>query len=265
MGIGVMTKKEKTINRVVMLPIEEIHRNPAQPRKYFEEEQLAVLAQSIAENGLLQPITVRKLGKEYELISGERRLRACEKLQYTQIPAIIIEITERESAVLALIENIHREDLSVFEQAEALKRLILEWQVTQEEAASKLGMAQSTVANKIRLLKFSEEERELILQGNLTERHARALLKIEKASLRRELIQAAIDKKWNVLQLEHQIELMESKKKRGKKVPIIKDVRIFANTLNKAVKLMREAGIPALSEKKEGEAFIEYIVRIPKQ
>lgn len=257
-------KKEKIVNKVVLVDIDSIQTNPAQPRTYFSEEQIDVLAQSIKENGLLQPLTVRKNYKGfYELISGERRLRACARLGYEQVECIVIEKTERESAVLALIENIHREDLNIFEQANALKKLISEWNVTQEEAAVKLGMAQSTVANKLRLLKLNEEEQNMILDSALTERHARALLKITDEAQRKEAIQYIGEKQMTVAQTEQYIASLQEQKPKKKYVPIIKDVRVFLNTINKAIKIMREAGIPATSEKREKEEFIEYVVRIP--
>ena len=260
MGFVTVGKKEKIINKVLSIDINAIQTNPSQPRTEFAEEQLQVLAQSIQENGLLQPLTVRKHYKGYyELISGERRLRACRILGYTHVPCIVVTRTERESAVLALIENIHREDLSVFEQANALKKLIMEWNVTQEEVAAKLGMAQSTVANKIRLLKLSSEEQQLILENQLTERHARAALKLENEEQRKEVIQLAGQKKWNVKTI------LEGNPKREnrKKIPILKDVRLFINTINKAIQVMKDAGIPASSEKKEEAGYITYTVKIP--
>ncbi|MGI5959729.1 MAG: ParB/RepB/Spo0J family partition protein [Massiliimalia sp.] len=262
--MALVFKKEKTVNKVVLLPINEILTNPSQPRTNFAEEQLDVLATSIRENGLLQPLTVRRNGEgKYELISGERRLRACKKLGEQQVPCIIVEKTERESAVLALIENIHREDLDVFEQAEALKKLIAQWGVTQEEAAVKLGMAQSTVANKLRLLKLTPEEQTMILENGLTERHARALLKLTDEQQRKEAMAWIIKKNFNVAQTDEYVTALCQVKHRKKYIPIVKDVRLFLNTVNKAIQVMKEAGIPATSEKHETEEGIEYIVRIP--
>lgn len=258
-------KKEKTVNRVVLLPISEIMTNPSQPRTNFSEEQLEILARSIRENGLLQPLTVRRNTEgKYELISGERRLRACKKLGEEMVPCIVVEKTERESAVLALIENIHREDLDIFEQAAALKKLIAQWNVTQEEAAVKLGMAQSTVANKLRLLKLSSEEQRLILENGLTERHARALLKISDSESRKQAILQIAKKGWNVAQTDEYITSLCEEKHKKKYIPIVKDVRLFLNTINKAIRVMKDAGIPATAEKREDEDCIEYIVRIPR-
>lgn len=267
MGFVTVGKKEKMINKVLSIEINAIQTNPSQPRTEFDEQQLKILSQSIQENGLLQPLTVRKHYKGYyELISGERRLRACKLLGYTHVPCIVVTKTERESAVLALIENIHREDLNVFEQANALKKLIMEWNVTQEEVAAKLGMAQSTVANKIRLLKLTQEEQQLIMDYQLTERHARAALKLEDERKRKETIQLAGERKWNVTQMEQYIKsLLEDngKKKNNKRIPLFRDVRLFVNTINKAIQTMKEAGIQAYSEKKEEEGYITYTVKIP--
>ena len=267
MGFVTVGKKEKVVNKVLSIEINAIQTNPSQPRTEFAEEQLKLLAQSIQENGLLQPLTVRKHYKGYyELISGERRLRACRMLGYTHVPCIVVTRTERESAVLALIENIHREDLSIFEQANALKKLIMEWNITQEEVAAKLGMAQSTVANNIRLLKLSEEEQQLILENQLTERHARAALKLEQEDQRKEAILLAGKKKWNVAQMEQYVKSVlegNAKKETVRKIPILRDVRLFVNTINKAIQAMKDAGIPASSERKDEEGYITYTVRIP--
>lgn len=257
-------KQEKVVNRVILIELNNIHRNPAQPRIHFAEEQLQSLAQSIQENGLLQPLTVRKNEHgNYELISGERRMRACELLGYQQVECIVMERTEKESAVLALIENIHREDLDIFEQAMALKNLIAEWQVTQEEAALKLGMAQSTVANKLRLLKLTEQECRLILEYHLTERHARSLLKISDVDLRIQTIEYIAKKNLTVAETDRYITSLSEIKHKKRFFPIVKDVRLFVNTINKAIKVMKDAGIPATAERREESDFIEYIVRIP--
>lgn len=264
MALAQKQKKERIVNKVILLAISEIRTNPAQPRSDFSKEQLLVLANSIKENGLLQPITVRKSDLGYfKLVSGERRLRACAMLGYKQIPCIVVSKTERESAVLALIENIHREDLNIFEQALALKKLIAEWGVTQEEAAIKLGMAQSTVANKMRLLKLTEEEKQMILQYHLTERHARALLKIDDINTRKAVIEQIVQKSMTVAQTDAYITSLGEMRHKQKTVPIIKDVRLFVNTINKAVRVMKEAGVPAIAKKREEQDFIEYIVRIP--
>ncbi len=259
-----VSKKDKVVNKVLLLNVDDIRTNPNQPRSRYDEEQLNILAQSIKENGLLQPVTVRKnTHGEYELISGERRLRACKLIGKTQIECISVNKSQRESALLALIENIHREDLNIFEQAQALKTLIAKWDVTQDEAAQKLGVAQSTVANKLRLLKLTSTEQRLIIEYDLTERHARALLKINGADKRIEVIKYIYNMGLNVAQTEKYIGSLEAPPAKPKRTPIIKDVRLFVNTINKAIKVMKDAGVPATSKRTEQEGYIEYLVRIP--
>ncbi len=196
-------KKDKVVNRVVLLDIGEIQVNPAQPRTVFDERQLQALADGIRQNGLLQPITVRRSYKGcYELISGERRLRACRMIGKQKIESIVLDKSERESAILSMIENLHREDLNFFEQAAALKNLIHEWNVrTQEEAAVKLGIAQSTIANRLRAsLKLTPQEQDLMIHCHLTERHARALLKVDNPQKRLEIIKYIAENELNVAQ-----------------------------------------------------------------
>ncbi len=261
-----MFGKEKVINKVVSIDIHEIIPNPNQPRTRFDDRELGQLADSIRENGLLQPLTVRKNPRgQYELISGERRLRAGKLAGLGQIPCIIIETDERQSAVLALIENIQRSNLNFFEEAAAIRNLITEYNINQEEAALKLGKAQSTIANKLRLLKLTEAEQCAILNNGLTERHARALLKLEDREERLKALEKILEKKMNVVQAETYIDsLLEKEAKPEKKrVMIIKDVRLFLNTINKALDTMKRAGIKAESTKKQDDEYIEYVVRIP--
>ncbi|MCL2089373.1 MAG: ParB/RepB/Spo0J family partition protein [Oscillospiraceae bacterium] len=261
--------KKKTINRVVTIPQESIDPNPNQPRKHFDQTELMGLAASIKENGILQPIIVRNdisSKGRYELISGERRLRASILAGLSEVPCIVMEKSERQSAVLALIENIQRQDLNYFEEAKAISSLISEWGITQEEAARKLGKAQSTLANKLRLLHLSESQRSKILEGGLTERHARALLKLSDTQLRDKTIYYIISKKLNVSQTEEHIEkiLDESVEKPNQNtVTIVKDVRLFFNTINKAICTMQKAGVDAKAQKITADTHIDYIVRIP--
>ena len=257
--------KEKQVNRVISININEILPNPNQPRTEFNEQELQQLSDSIRVNGLLQPLTVRKnVYHQYELISGERRLRASKLAGLTEIPAIVVDTDERQSAIFALIENIQRADLNFFEEAIAIKNLISEWNITQEEASERLGKAQSTLANKLRLLKLGSEEQQMILQNGLTERHARALLKINDEKKRTQALIHIVEKKMNVVQAETFIEqLLSEPKPEKKRIFIIKDVRLFINTINKALDTMKRAGIKAEAEKKQDDEFIEYVVRIP--
>ena len=259
--------KEKTINRVVLLDTSCIFPNPAQPRKVFEKEELIQLRDSIVANGLLQPLTVRRItDKLYELIAGERRLRACQMAEITQVPCIIVDVTEQQSAVYALIENIQRADLNFFEQALGIGTFMDEWGITQAQAAQKLGMAQSTVANKLRLLKLNPEQQHRIMEAGLTERHARALLRLEPEQ-REQVLTLMIEKQWNVIQADEYIDkvLEESQEteEKPKKFLVVKDVRIFFNTISKAIDVMKRSGIAAVATKHQKEDCIEYVVKIP--
>lgn len=259
--------REKQVNKVVDVDIGLILPNPHQPRTEFSEEDIASLAESIAQNGLLQPISLRKKGDFYELIAGERRLRASIKCGMTTVPCIIHDISDRNSAILALVENIQRTDLSFFDEAIAIEKLISHYGLTQEDVASKLGRAQSTIANKLRLLRLTEDERELIVRFNLTERHSRALLKLASPSERIEILEKVIKNNLNVDRTERLIEeylgrerIKSSYKKRSK---VFTNVKMFVNTINKAIEVMQASGINADSRKIQNEDYIEYRVRIP--
>ena len=261
----------KNENKISDIPIIKIRPNKAQPRKVFNEEDLNALSQSITENGILQPLTVRKVSAtEYELIAGERRLRASVMAGLRKVPCIVIKCSEKESAVYALLENLQRSDLGMFEEARGISRLIRRYGLTQQEAAVKLGKTQSTIANKLRLLRLTYEEQEWIENAELSERHARALLKLGDEGARREALSKIISENLNVQQSENIINLMlnsspKNDKKQGFSKAVIKDVRIFVNTINKAVDTMRLAGIDAKADKTDTDNFIEYTIRIPKK
>ncbi len=253
--------------KLTRLPTAKILPNPAQPRKTFQEDELKSLAQSILENGLLQPVTVRRENGLYYLVAGERRLRACKLAGLKEIPAIIADCEPEDSAVLALLENLQRRDLQMFEQASAIASLLREWQITQEEAARRLGMSQSYLANKVRLLKLSAEEQAEILNNKLTERHARALLRVDDIETRRKILRVCIARKLNVSQTEELVaESLRPKEtpKKARRTFVAKDIRLFINTIDHAVDAMKTAGIQAHTEKKETEEYIECTVRIPK-
>ena len=253
--------------KLVKLPLNKILPNPSQPRKIFQEDELQSLAQSIVENGLLQPITVRRGGSIYYLIAGERRLRACKIAGLKEIPAILSDCEPEDSAVLALLENVQRRDLQMFEQANAILSLLREWQITQEEAARRLGMSQSYLANKVRLLKLSPDEQNEIVRSKLTERHARALLRVDDIELRQKILHTVISRGLNVAQTEELIgEALRPREpvRKAKRTFVAKDIRLFINTIDHAVDAMKTAGIQAQTEKKETEEYIECVVRIPK-
>lgn len=261
--------KEKQVNKVIEIEISKIIPNRHQPRTEFERSDISSLADSISQNGILQPLTVRKIGDTYELIAGERRLRAAKLCGYTAVPCIVLDISDRNSAILALVENIQRQDLSFFDEAIAIEKLITYYGMTQEDAAAKLGKAQSTIANKLRLLRLTADERNMIIKYNLTERHARALLKLASPVERLNILERVVKNNLNVERTEKLVEdyigsqrEKESYKRRSK---VFQNVRLFVNTINRAVETMQAAGISADSKKIQNEDYIEYRVRIPIQ
>lgn len=266
MRLNFLVKSENIISEI---PIIKIRPNKAQPRKQFSEEELAALSSSISENGILQPLTVRKVSSaEYELVAGERRLRASVMAGLRKVPCIVVKCSEKESAVYALLENLQRADLGMFEEARGISRLIRRYGLTQEQAARKLGKTQSTIANKLRLLRLTTEEQEWIDNAGLTERHARSLIRIENESIRRDVLSKVISENLNVQQTEELVNLIinsaPKNRKKGSSKAVIKDFRIFVNTINKAVDTMRLAGIDAQSQQTDNNNFIEYTIRIPK-
>lgn len=259
--------KYKIGGQIILIPQEEIYPNPNQPRRRFDFDELEGLAQSIRQNGIIQPIAVRvnKRG-EYELISGERRLRASRLVGITQVPCIIMEANDEKSALFALLENVQRSDLDFFEEAVAIEKLLTDYGMTRDEICKKLGKAPPTISNKLRLLRLPEEIRMRITQENLTERHARAMLKLTSVSQMERAMSIIAEKRLNVAETERLISqiLTNDSRHRQPTVKLFKDVRIFVNTLNHAVDTMRRAGIEADSAKSETDEYIEYIVRIPK-
>ena len=260
------TPKVKSTGQIFLIPQEQIVPNPNQPRKRFDYDELEGLAQSIRQNGILQPVTVRQTedGK-FELISGERRLRAARLVGLSKIPAIVTEIDNKNSAVFSLIENLQRQDLDFFEEAEAMDRLLTDYGMSREELSSKLGKARSTISNKLRLLQLPEDMRYRLSRAGLTERHARALLLLENDDRRARALGIMIDRHLTVSESERLIEQMLSKEgKQRNNFRGIRDVRVFINTLNHAVDTIRRAGVDADAAKSETPEYIEYIVRIPK-
>ncbi|MCR4925948.1 MAG: ParB/RepB/Spo0J family partition protein, partial [Clostridiales bacterium] len=241
-----MKNKVKYGGQIFLIELKNIKPNPKQPRRNFDEKELLCLAQSIRANGLLQPISVHKTDEpdKYCIISGERRYRASKLAGMITIPCIVLEADEEKCAVLSLIENIQRQDLSFFEEARAINELMLNYGFSQEEMALRLGKAQSTLSNKLRLLKLPPDVCMDIDRYKLTERHARALLKLKTEKDIRVALKEIIEKHLNVAQTEKLIDKMLNPVS-AKKQPIIlfKDLRIFLDTLNKAVDRMNKAGI----------------------
>ncbi|WRS26776.1 ParB/RepB/Spo0J family partition protein [Oscillospiraceae bacterium MB08-C2-2] len=267
MTIPMLTKRNKEINRVVMLPLEKIVSNRAQPRKYFEQGAIEELAASIQSNGLLQPVTVRKTARgDYELIAGERRTRAYRFLGRESIPAIVEEMDDSRSAALALVENLQRMDLHYLEEAAGIAALMEQEGLTQQQVAAKLGKAQSTVANKLRLLKLDNTVCRQLLEANMGERHARALLKLENPELRQKAARHMARNALTVEQSEKYIEglMAQAAKPKGTRLYIVKDIRLFLNTIEKAVGIMRQAGISVDSQTREESGYLEIVVRVPR-
>jgi len=262
-----MQGRTKSGGQILLIPQQDIYPNPSQPRKRFDSEELEGLAESIRLNGIIQPINVRRRDDGYyELIAGERRLRAARMVGLPRIPCILMEVTDEKSALFALLENLQREDLNFFEEAAAIQKMMTEFGLSQEDTARRLGKAQSTVSNKLRLLKLPDDVRHEILKAGLTERHARALLRLENSDNLTKVLSIIIDKRLNVAETDRLVSQMFDNTLIQKKPPtkLFKDVRIFINTLNHAVDTMRRAGIEADSAKSETEQYIEYTVRIPK-
>lgn len=274
---GLFKNKEKTVGKVVALDVGLIIPNRSQPRVTFDENELAALSASIRENGILQPINVRRCGVNYEIISGERRFRAAKICGLKEVPCIVIDADDERSAVLALIENIQRRDLSYFEEALAIERMIKFYGLTQEEAASRLGKAQSTIANKLRLLKFSDAERGLLIKGNVTERQARALVRIDDQKLRIHAMGEMIINKLNIEQTESMVEGIlhgiipkkreeepepAEKKQASRKNFHFPLPRLYINSINKIVKNMKEANIECETVMNHVGDCYEYTIKI---
>ena len=257
--------KYKSSGRIWMIPTADIQPNPEQPRREFRMESLLELAQSIGENGLIHPLTITMRDGAPVLIAGERRLRAAKMAGLPELPCIVSQAEGPQAALLTLIENLQREDMNCFEEAAGIQRLIGVYGMTQEEAAQRLGCSQPTIANKLRLLKLPEDERQKMIDAGLTERHARALLRIDDGLARGELLERVIADRLTVAQTERLVEdLLAGRVKRRKPTPLVRDVRLFLNTVSHAVETMRRSGIEARAEKSETEEYIEYVVRIPK-
>ena len=248
--------------RVIFLPARAIHPNPAQPRKIFREEALAELAESIRQHGILQPLSVRRVGMSYELIAGERRLRAAQMAGLTDIPCIVMSMDEKESGMAAMIENLQRQDLDFVEEATGIANLMEKWGMSQEQAARLLGKSQSAVANKLRLLRHSEKVLNALRTNGLTERHARALLKLPGEPEKMAAISVISRLGLSVARTESYIEtLLAGKEQKNGKV----DVGAFLNNLNQTLQKIQLSGIPAVSERRETDSQIVLTITIPKE
>ena len=256
----------RTAGQVLLIPIEKIKPNPNQPRRQFEQGELVNLAISIRMNGILQPLSVRQTACGYELISGERRLRAARLAGLSAVPCILVDANELNSAVYALIENLQRQNLGYFEEAMAIEKLMRQFSLSQEDAARRLGKAPSTVSNKLRLLSLPEEAQRLLAENGLSERHARALLRLEQSQVL-PVLQKVIEKRMNVAQTESYIDdlLLAKKTAKRKTKRLFSDVRIFLNTIQNAFDTMKSAGINADLQSSETGEYYLYEIRIPKK
>ncbi len=257
---------KKNQDKIMQIPINQISPNPQQPRKIFQAQELESLAQSIRELGVLQPLTLRKVDKGWELIAGERRLRASELAGLTYVPCLQRQVTDQDSALLALVENIQRCDLDYLEEAEAIAQTIAQYDLSQEEISKRLGKSQSAVANLLRLLRLSPEVQAQLRLGQCTQRHARALLKLPSDKERLEVLDKVMKNQLNVSQTEDLIaqRLAPPPPKKGKQIMIIQDVRLFLNTIHKGLDMMKIAGVNAEYQKEEGEEEIVLTIKIPR-
>lgn len=269
-----MASKIDDAENVSQINVDDITPNPFQPRKIFNNDSLQELAASIHEYGVIQPLIVRITTNGFELVAGERRLRASKLAGLDQVPVIVKEFTDKEVAELAMIENLQREDLHFLEEAEGFQHLIHSFAFTQEELAKRMGKKQSTIANKLRLLKLTPEVRAVVATEKLTERHARSLLKINEPRLQMEVLDIIREKGLNVRETEELIEeflediseqIEQKNKPKGKVVKVIRDVRIFINTINNVVGEMKKVGLKINMTQEQDEDYIHIKLRIPKR
>lgn len=260
-------KENQRQGRVLLLPIEQIEASPYQARTVFDDTEIAALAVSILQNGLLQPVSVRRLGlRKYQLIAGERRLRACKLAKLEKVPAILAEYNDSEAAALGLLENIQRSQLDPFDAARGIKEVISLWGCTQAEAARRLGLSQPALANKLRLLSLTTEQQQLCAANHLSERHARAALRLPESRRTAALEKMARDK-MSVRQADKLVDSMLANPTGPspcrRTIPMVRDVRFFVNTLQHAVSLMTQKGIAATTKCGKHDGCLEYTVRIP--
>ncbi|MBC8586718.1 nucleoid occlusion protein [Paratissierella segnis] len=259
------------MKEIINIPIRFIKPNPYQPRKNFNLKSLEELSQSVKTYGIIQPISVRKLSHDsYELIAGERRLRAAEIAELTEIPAIVVDYRDKDSAMVALVENLQREDLNFIEEAEGYYNLIEDHNITQQELAEKLGKSQSTIANKLRILKLPPDIKKILIEEKLTERHGRALLKLPDDNLRRIVLDKTVNNNLNVSGTETLVEdILDNLRKKdenvsSQKIKSLINVRIYLNTIKKAYRAIKEYGVKAEYNEEDKGDFYLVSIKIPK-
>ena len=261
-------KGEFFSSRVRYISLNQIRPNPQQPRRSFDENSLSELAESIRRYGILQPLTVRRQGTGYELVAGERRLRAAAMAGLREVPCLVAQVGEEDSALLALMENLQRRDLDCWEEAEALSRLIARYGLSQEETARRLGRSQPAVANKLRLLRLPDSVRQFLQENGLTERHARALLRLGTEEQQLAAAQHIGKLGLNVAQTEQYIDRLTAENRteppRRRPTYVIKDVRLFLNTIRRSMGIMQRAGVDAACEREDTDEEIRLTIRIPR-
>lgn len=261
-------KNRQKAGKVLMIPVEQIEASPYQARTTFDDTEIAALAVSILQNGLLQPVSVRKTGvHKYQLVAGERRLRACRLAKLEKVPAILADYDDSESAALGLLENLQRAQLDPFDTARGIREVIRLWGCTQAEAARRLGLSQSALANKLRLLTLTTAQQQLCAAGHLTERHARAVLRLPEGR-RTAALEKMVKENMSVREADKLVDAMLAAPKAGpsplrRTVPMVRDVRFFVNTLQHAVDMMAAKGIAATTTCGRKDGCLEYTVRIP--
>ncbi|MFW5961946.1 MAG: nucleoid occlusion protein [bacterium] len=252
-------------DQIVEIKVDRIKANPFQPRKEFNQAEIEELAQSIKNFGLIQAVTVREIESGFELIAGERRLRAAKFLNKEVIPAVIKNLNDQQMAEIALIENLQRKDLNFLEEAAAYQQLLNEFDLTQKELAARVSKSQSTIANKLRLLKLPAPVREKLLAADLSERHARALLKLDRAENQLAVIDEIAKKELNVRESEQLIKKQKQPTKKKKKIKhIAEDLRLFANSLEKRIEEIEDSGINVDYERSDEQDSIEYYIKLSK-
>ena len=245
-----------------LLPVGSIRANPDQPRRTFGREELQELTISIAQVGLIQPLVVRPTGDGYELISGERRLRACELLGLREVPCIVEQVSPEKSALMALIENVQRSDLSFWEEAEGYRRLLTVYGLTREELCRRIGKSPAFLSNKLRLLRLSPPVREAAEQGNLSERHARALLALDSEAEQLALIERIVKEGWSVRQAEGYVEKSAPRPRPLRVLRLTRDCRLFLNGLSTLLDQLRQAGMGAEMDTEKREDGLVVTIRV---
>lgn len=266
-GLSEQRSTQSTQEEVKQLPIQEIDTSPFQPRTLFDDDRIEELCQTIKTHGVIQPIVVRVRNNRYEIIAGERRWRAVTKLGYETIPAIVREFNDSQTASIALIENLQRENLTAIEEAVAYQKLIELHQLTQESLAQRLGKSQSTIANKLRLLMLPEVVKSALMERKISERHARALLSLDTEELQLKVLDEIVTKDMNVKQTEVRIAFLNesNKNKKAKRISFTKDVRLALNTIRQSIDMVSGSGLKIKTNEKDHEDHYEIVIQIPKR